>query len=86
MIKGKTVKLLSTITSHDPRIRVESSITNPEMWQIDRGMEGIVGDENPDEIKVEFWDSGRFKGFYGPNPICVWIKKQRLGSLVNYSS
>lgn len=86
MIKGKTVKLLSTITSHDPRIRVESSITNPEMWQIDRGKEGIVRNANPDEIQVEFCDDRRVKDFYGPNPIYVWIKKQRIGSLVNYST
>lgn len=86
MIKGKTVKLLSTITSHDPRFRVESRITNPEMWQIDRGKEGIVRDENPDEIKVEFYDDSSFKSLYGPYPIYVWIKKQRIGSLVNYSS
>lgn len=61
MIKGKKAKLLSTITSHNPRIRVESRLTNPEMWQIDRGKEGIIKDETANEIKVEFYDNSRFK-------------------------
>jgi hypothetical protein len=71
MIKGKKVKLLSTITSHDPRIGVESRITNPGMWQIDRGKEGTVREETANDIKVEFYDNGGFKNLYGVNAIYV---------------
>ncbi len=86
MIKGKKIKLLSTITSHDPRIRIESRITNPGMWQIESGREGTVREETANEIKVEFYDNSRLKNLYPVNAIYVCIKRQQIRSLENYSS
>lgn len=68
----KVTKLLSTITSRDPRIRVECNITNPGMWQIDRGKEGIVREKTASEIKIEFCDNGNCKNLYHMNAIYVY--------------